>query len=303
MTIGEAADRLHSLLSTCLASRQTPASVLVVGPSRHSLLSQVLDRVAKGDPSTSVIRLDGRIHGTRQIDPASLLPRPTGSATRQAGKRTSSYAFVVLDVFDRWAANPLQQPFLYQLLNGEHRLCVIGLAQRSDALECLEKRVRSRHSQIVIYAPLSGTAAESIEANPASSYWQEVDELGALCTSNELLVLVLVKRILERRHPAGSLGTDALQSFALSAVHEEYTLVMSRVVGSGLLVKPVSRNALKLAFEGLLLKRLVVPVDANGNDVYAVYRLDRLLRSMITDIVSRQARNGAESLHQLLTRF
>lgn len=302
MTIDESAERLHSLLSNCLATRRAPASVLVVGPSRHALLSQVLDRIAKDESSVNVIRLDGRIHGTRQIDLSSLLLKPPSYVTRQRGKRSPStyYSFVVLDVFDRWAANPLQQPFLYQLLNGEHRLCVIGLAQCSDALECLEKRVRSRHSQIVIYAP--SNASESIEDNSAYSYWQEVSEAGSLCTANELLVLVLIKRILERRHPAGSLGAATLQSFALAAIHEEYTIIMTRGMASDLLVKPVSRNALRLAIEGLLLKRLIVQVDANGG-AYALYRLDRLLRSMITDVVSLQARNGIESLHQLLTRF
>ena len=59
---------------------------------------------------------------------------------------------IVLDVFERWSCNPLQQSFLYRLLNGDVKCFVIGVSELIDAVDGLEKRVKSRHSQIVIYA-------------------------------------------------------------------------------------------------------------------------------------------------------
>lgn len=74
----------------------------------------------------------------------------------------------VLDEFDKFATGAApKQTLLYNLLNMLHEPAsgavpgvVIGMSVRVDALELLEKRVRSRFSQRVLHVPMATSAEE-----------------------------------------------------------------------------------------------------------------------------------------------
>lgn len=255
----DAYKRLKALLDDSIRAVR-PGSAVITGPLRYSLLYQALEQLPS---DIAVIRLDGLIHAHQQQNDLAL---------------TSNYVIIVLDVFERWSCNPLQQPFLYRLLNGDTKCFVIGVTELMDAVDGLEKRVKSRHSQIVIYAcedvhcqesellsrrvtaitQFMNTQRNIIErpkrakGRPKSvnstiemeqvlalvsqpTYDQDIESISRECTLNELLVLICIKRLLEKRQAT---------SFLLSAVYEEYQLLMH---SSGLLsMMPISRNAFQL---------------------------------------------------------
>ena len=67
------------------------------------------------------------------------------------------------------------------------------------------------------------------------TYDQDVESISGECTLNELVVLICIKRLLEKR-----LAT----TFLLSAVYEEYQLLIH---SNGLLsAMPISRNVFQL---------------------------------------------------------
>jgi hypothetical protein len=250
--------RLKALLDDSIKFGR-PGSVVVTGPLRYSLLHQILEQLSS---DINVIRLDGLIHAHQQ----------------QNDLLTPSYTIIVLDVFERWSYNPLQQPFLYRVLNGDVKCFVIGVSELMDAVDGLEKRVKSRHSQMVIYAcedvqyqedellnrhvtaitQFMNTQKNTVgkpgrmKGRPKSvnqiiqveqvlaltshpTYDQDVDSISGECTLNELVVLICIKRLLGKR-----LAT----AFLLSAVYEEYQLLMH---SNGLLsAMPISRNAFQL---------------------------------------------------------
>ena len=259
VSLSDAYKRLKALLDDSIKFER-PGSAVITGPLRYSLLHQILEQLRS---DTNVIRLDGLIHAHQQQNDPAL---------------TSNYTIIVLDVFERWSCNPLQQPFLYRLLNGDVKCFVIGVSELMDAVDGLEKRVKSRHSQIVIYAcedvqcqesellnrhvtaitQFMNTQRNTIEkpkrmkgrpksVNPTlkmeqvlallsqPTYDQDVGSISRECTLNELVVLMCIKRLLEKRQAI---------SFLLSAVYEEYQLL---VHSNGLLsVMPISRNVFQL---------------------------------------------------------
>ena len=82
------------------------------------------------------------------------------------GSKTNKKRFLifVLEDLERFAAHP-QQNLLYCLFELALSLpvFVIGCSCRIDVLELLEKRVKSRFSQNIVYLPLPGALEEFIE--------------------------------------------------------------------------------------------------------------------------------------------
>ena len=264
VTLSDAYKRLKALLDDSIKAVR-PGSAVITGPLRYSLLHQILEQLPS---DINVIRLDGLIHAHQQQDDHIL---------------TTNYTIIVLDVFERWSCNPLQQPFLYRLLDGDVGCFVIGVSELMDAVDGLEKRVKSRHSQIVIYACEDVKCQEdellnrhvtaitqfmntqkdavgkarrgkgrpksvntTIQANQVlalisqPTYDQDVESISRECTLNELVVLICIKRLLEKR-----LAT----TFLLSAVYEEYQLLIH---SNGLLAAmPISRNVFQLVLSNI----------------------------------------------------
>jgi hypothetical protein len=298
---------LEMLLCDFIMSK-TPASVLLTGPLRYSLLHQILKQHSL---DTNVIRLDGVMHSHhQQHDLVSSLDA----------------CIIVLDVFERWSCNPLQQSFLYRLLNGDVKCFVIGVSELMDAVDGLEKRVKSRHSQMVIYAcedveweerELMNRQAMAIthfmngqerregrgKKNSRSNehviqveqvvelmaqpvYDQDVESLSKECTLNELVVLICIKRLLEKR---------VAKAFLSSAVYDEYLLLMHS--NASLSIMPISRNAFQLGMEGLEERGIIVTSNTNTT-AYTFYRLQRITASMIIDIVESRT-DVAESVKRI----
>ena len=292
----DAYKQLEMLLSDFIMSK-TPASVLLTGPLRYSLLHQILGQHSL---DTNVIRLDGLMHSHhQQHDLVSSL----------------NDCIIVLDVFERWSCNPLQQSFLYRLLNGDVKCFVIGVSELMDAVDGLEKLgVKSRHSQMVIYAcedveweenELMSRQAMAIthfmngqgrregrgKKNSRSNdhviqveqvvelmaqpvYDQDVESISKECTLNELVVLICIKRLLEKR---------VAKAFLSSAVYEEYLLLMHS--NASLSTMPISRNAFQLGVEGLRGEGHHFVTSNTTNTAYTFYRLQRITASMMIDIV------------------
>ncbi|KAJ1952198.1 origin recognition complex subunit 4, partial [Dispira parvispora] len=130
-------------------------------------------------PVASAKRPIRRARSTRQKQPIPATPPPkrTFSETlvyllsflKKGGRRENPIVFI-LDEFDLFSQHP-KQTLLYTLFDvvQSHQLpvLVIGITARLDAVELLEKRVKSRfsHRQISVYPPSDFKTLTSIARN------------------------------------------------------------------------------------------------------------------------------------------
>lgn len=102
----------------------------------------------------------------------------------------------VLEDFHRYAAHPQHQHFLYSLFDlcstplaglESNMLLIIGISSRLDSIDLLEKRVKSRFSQNILYCPPPRTEDEYLDyikavilpnsVSPSSKYYKSVQSL------------------------------------------------------------------------------------------------------------------------------
>lgn len=109
----------------------------------------------------------------------------------------SKKVLFILEDFHRYASHPQHQHFLYSLFDlcstplprgiESNLLLVIGISSRLDSIDLLEKRVKSRFSQNILYCPPPRTQEEYITyitrillppiISPSSSYHKSIQSL------------------------------------------------------------------------------------------------------------------------------
>ncbi|KAL0091846.1 origin recognition complex subunit 4 C-terminus-domain-containing protein [Phycomyces blakesleeanus] len=179
-------DQLYQLLHQTTTTGESNSCLLIGnrGTGKSMLVRSVLDDLAKlqDDPNFCVVRLNGmtattdrlalneiaRQLATQQRNQEGSAPDRSFSSFSEsfeyilsllkAGNKKTLPVIFILDEFDLFALHP-KQTLLYNLLDtvqsAQSPLAVIGLSCRLDALELLEKRVKSRfsHRQIYLFPP------------------------------------------------------------------------------------------------------------------------------------------------------
>ena len=165
---------LYDLLDRSLTSKANAAALLIghSGCGKSALTRSVLlhlqRRHAPLGRSFLAVQLSGRLHSddtvamrevVRQLTVDLEIEKPSATADFNtllqylrdilASSFTSTPVFFVLDHFDLFAAHKAKQTLLYNLCNllqEEYQLAIIGITQRVDCFELLEKRIKSRLS-------------------------------------------------------------------------------------------------------------------------------------------------------------
>ncbi|RKP36505.1 origin recognition complex subunit 4 C-terminus-domain-containing protein [Dimargaris cristalligena] len=154
-------------------------SALIVGQrgsGKSAIVKQALQMVSEQNHPFKVIHLNGLIHTDDRSSLREIaLQLDSGSSGRaslrtfaetllhllavlQGGDRTGTPLIFILDEFDLFTQHP-KQTLLYTLFDlvqsQPQPMAVFGITPRLDAVELLEKRVKSRfsHRQISVYPP------------------------------------------------------------------------------------------------------------------------------------------------------
>ncbi|KAJ1657875.1 origin recognition complex subunit 4 [Dispira simplex] len=169
-------------------------------------------------PATSTKRPILRTRSTRQKKPIPTVPKSTPppkrtfsetlvyllSFLKKGGRKENPIVFI-LDEFDLFSQHP-KQTLLYTLFDvvQSHQLpvLVIGITARLDAVELLEKRVKSRfsHRQISVYPPSDFKTFTSIAQNALAVQLENSPAFSNACLEYRRVFNEHVQQLLRRHY-------------------------------------------------------------------------------------------------------
>ena len=170
---------LYDLLDRSLSSKANNAALLIgsSGSGKSALTRSVLVQLQRQysplGRSFLAVQLDGRLHSddtvamrevVRQLTVDLELEKPSPTADFHTllqylrdmlgSSFSSTPVFFVLEHFELFAAGKAKQTLLYNLCNllqEDYHTAIVGLTQRVDCFELLEKRIKSRLSATRIH--------------------------------------------------------------------------------------------------------------------------------------------------------
>ena len=211
-TLSSQHSSLFDLLDRTLTSKSNNAALLIgySGAGKSALMQSVLlDLHRRHSPhgrSFTSVRLNGRLHSddttgmrelVRQLTVDLEMEAPPANADftglyvylqdiLRSSVLASTPVFFLLDHFEAFAVDKSKQSLLYNLcdlLQGDYQLAIIGLSQRIDCYDLLEKRIKSR------------LAAHRLHFTPCREEGELVEILSARLTlSREDIIKALEKR-------------------------------------------------------------------------------------------------------------
>ena len=178
---------LFDLLDRTLTTKANNAALLVGYPGSgksvvvQSVLLDLHRRHAPLGRSFAVVRLDGRLHSDDTVAMRELVRQLTVDLELEPPSATADFAVLlgylrdilasafastavvfVLDHMELMAVGKAKQTLLYNvsnLLQEDYQLAVVGLTQRIDCFDALEKRIKSRFAaQRLHFSPCSEEA-------------------------------------------------------------------------------------------------------------------------------------------------